>query len=62
MKQFYTLYSRPRGTKRWTRESQNAYTRYTAIIVFQDRLINNVLSGSSTELRLRPVPKHKFGA
>ena len=54
----YTIYERARGTKRWHRISDNSYPLNTAIRVFQNRLLEYMLSGNmQIERRLRPVTK-----
>lgn len=53
----YTIYTREHGTNRWQRQSDYSYPKDVAIRVFQNRLLNGVLSCEPREYRLRPVAK-----
>ena len=62
MVRYYTLYERPRGTKKWTRVSEYSYKKDTAIRIYQSRLLDYLLAGEmSIERCLRPVPKDEYG-
>lgn len=62
-KQMYSLFVRPRGTKRggWVRISNYAYSKATAIRVYQSQLLGYSFgditgpNGESMEPALRPV-------
>lgn len=53
----YSLYTRKRGSKRWTRVlGAGAYRKETAIRAFQSRLISGAFDpDTQTELRVVPV-------
>jgi len=59
---FYTLYRRQAGSRAWERISANSYKKDIAIRIFQNRLLDHILACEPGELRLRPIPRDKFGA
>lgn len=48
-KRLYSLFEKTNG--KWVRVTDRAYTKQTAIRVFQDKLLEGFFAGRKTELR-----------